>query len=105
VRTGERQCPLCEGERLLQASGLHQRLSQGETTECLTTDHFRDNRPFHRLREQRYGIGDAPDQGIRRTQGRSHPREKDQEACVLTEAHRPFEPRERARQIALAEGQ
>ena len=62
-------------------------------------------RLFHRLREQRHGVGDAPGQGVRRTQGRSHPGEIDREVRVLTDAHGPFEQGERPGQVALAEGQ
>ena len=75
VLTGERQRTLGEGVRLLQAAGQQMRLPQGEMTERLIGYHFRCNGLFHRLREQRHGVGDAPGQGIRRPQGRSHPGE------------------------------
>ena len=105
VLTGERQRALGEGVRLLQAAGQQLRLPQGETTERLIACHFRCRGLFHRLREQRHGVGDAPGQGIRRTQGRSHPGEKEREVRVLTDAHGPFEQGERPGQVALAEGQ
>ena len=60
---------------------------------------------LHRLREQRHGVGDAPSQGVRRAQGRSHPGEIEREVCVLTDAHGPFEQGECPGQVALAEGQ
>ena len=103
--TGERQRLLGEGLRLLQAASQQLRLPQGETTERLKVYPFHCSRLFHRLREQRHGVGDAPGQGIRRTQGRSHPGEKDREVRVLTDAHGPFEQGERPGQVALAEGQ
>ena len=62
-------------------------------------------RLFQRLREQRQGVGDAPAQGVRRAQDRSHPGEIDREVDVLTEGHGPFEPGEGPGQVALAEGQ
>ena len=65
----------------------------------------RCSRLFHRLREQRHGVGDAPAQGVRRPQGRSHPGEIDWEVRVLTDAHGPFEQGECPGQVALAEGQ
>ena len=74
-------------------------------TERLIAYYFRCNGLFHRLREQRHGVGDAPAQGIRRPQGRSHPGEIEREVRVLTDAHGPFEQGERPGQVALAEGQ
>ena len=91
--------------RLLQAAGQHLRLPQGETDRAPEDHRFRCSRLFHRLREQRYGVGDAPAQGVRRTQGRSHPGEIEREVRVLTEAHGPFEQGEGPGQVALAEGQ
>ena len=70
--TGKRQRTLGEGVRLLQAAGQQLRLPQGETTERLMADRFRCSGLFQRLREQRHGVGDAPGQGVRRAQGRSH---------------------------------
>src|SRR5262245_28597497 len=58
---------------------------------------------FYHLRQQWDGIGDAPGQRIRRTQGRRHPGDPGQKACVLTEAHGPFKPRERPEEVTLAE--
>ena len=103
--TGERQRTLGEGVRLLQAAGQHLRLPQGETTERLIDYRFRCNGLLHRLREQRHGVGDASGQGVRCTQGRSHPGEPDREVRFLTDAHGPFEQGERPGQVALAEGQ
>ena len=91
VLTGIRQRPLGEGVRLLQVAGQQLRLTQGETTECWKGNHFPCRGLFHRLREQRHGVGDAPAQGVRRTQRRSHPGEIDREVRVLTNAHGPFE--------------
>ena len=102
---GLRQRLLGEGLRLLQAASQQMRLPQGETTERLQPDQFPCSHLFHRLREQRHGIGDAPGQGVRRPQGRSDPGEIEWEVCVLTDAHGPFEPGECAGQVALAEGQ
>jgi hypothetical protein len=103
VRTGIRQRPLGGGLRLLQMTGRSLCFAQGETTEPLE-DCFRGIRLFHRLREQRHGVGDARVQGIRRTQGRSHLGEINRKIHLLTEAHGLFEPRERPGQVALAEG-
>ena len=105
VLTGMRQRALGEGVRLLQAASQQLRLPQGETTERLKVYSFRCSGLFHRLREQRHGVGDAPGQGICRTQGRSHPGEPAREVRVLTDAHGPFEQGERPGQVALAEGQ
>ena len=105
VLTGKRQRTLGEGVRLLQAASQHLRLPQGETTERLKGYCFHCSGLFHRLREQRHGIGDAPGQGIRRPQGRSYPGEIGWEVRVLTDAHGPFEQGERPGQVALAEGQ
>ncbi len=102
---GERQCMLGEGVRRLQAVSLRLRFPQGKTTERLKADYFRGNGPFHRLREQRYGIGDAPSQDVRRTQGCRYPGEKGQDVHILTDAHGPFEQEERPGQVAVAEAQ
>jgi hypothetical protein len=48
-----------------------------------------------------YSVGDMPGQGVRRPQGRSHPREPDREIRVLTDTYGPFELRERPGQVAL----
>ena len=69
VRTCKRQGLLSEGVRLLQAASQQLRLPQGETTERLKASHVRGNDLFHRLRQQRHGVGKAPAQGIRRAQG------------------------------------
>ena len=83
--TGERQCVLGEGVRLLQAAGQQMRLPQGETTERLMDYRFPCSALLQRLREQRHGVGDAPGQGVRRAQGRSHPGEIEREVRVLTD--------------------
>ena len=73
VRTGERQRPLGEGAAPPpggQPADAPPQERDDRAPGCLAC-HCR--RLFHRLREQRHGVGDAPDQGIRRTQGRSHP--------------------------------
>jgi hypothetical protein len=82
VLAGMRQRPLGEGLRLLQVAGQHLRLPQGETTERLIVYPVRGSGLFQRLREQRHSVGDAPAQGIRRTQGPSHPGEKEREVCT-----------------------
>ena len=105
VLAGKRQRTLSKGLRLLQAARQQMRLSKGEKTERLAVYSFRHSALLHRPREQRHGIGDAPAQGIRRTQGRSHPGEIDREFRVLTDGHSPFEQGECPAQIALAEGQ
>src|SRR5262249_34592492 len=81
------------------------RCTQGETTERLGVYSPHRSHLFHRLREQLHGVGDAPAQGIRRPQGRSHPGEIDWEVRVLTDAHGPFEQSEGPGQVALAEEQ
>ena len=91
--------------RLLQAASKQLRLPQGEPTERLKVYSFHHSGLFHRLREQRHGVGDAPTQSVRRTQGHSHHGEPDREVLVLTDAHGPFEQRKGPGQVALAEGQ
>jgi hypothetical protein len=91
--------------RLLQATGQQLRLTQGETPECRKGYRFPCRALFHRLREQRHGVGDAPAQRVRRAQGRSIQGEIAREVRLLTDVHGPFEPGERPGQIALAEGQ
>jgi hypothetical protein len=91
VFTGERQRVLGEGVRLLQAASPQMRLPQGETTEGLKYYYFRCSRLFHRLREQRHGITDAPAQSVRRSQGRSHPGEIGREVRFLADAYGTFE--------------
>ena len=90
VLTGERQRALGEGVRLLQVASQHLRFPQGETTERLTFYHVHCNGLFHRLREQRHGVNNAPAQSIRLPQGWSHPGGKECEVCVLTDIHGPF---------------
>ena len=72
VLTGVRQRALGEDVGFLQAASQQLRLSQREPTERLKVHSFHYSRLFYRLREQRHGVGDAPAQGIRRTQGRSY---------------------------------
>jgi hypothetical protein len=48
-----------------------------------------------------HSVGDMPGQGVRHTQGRSHPGEPDREIRVLTDTHGPFELGERPKQVAL----
>ena len=103
--SGECQCALGEGVRLLQAAGQQMCFPQGEATERLEACHVRCRSLFHRLREQRHSIGDASGQGIRCPQGRSHPRDKEREVRFLTDAHGPFEPGKGSVQVALAEEQ
>ena len=105
VRTGERQHPLGEGLRLLQAACQQIRLSQREKAERLHVYSCLRSRLFQRLREQRHGVGDAPAQGIRDHQGRSRPGEIYWEDRLLTETHGPFESGECPGHVALAEGQ
>ena len=76
-----------------------------EATEHLKPYAVYCNILFHRLREERHGVGDAPGQGVRRTQGRRHPGEIDWKVCLVTEANGPFEQGESLGQVALAEGQ
>ena len=96
--------PLGEGVRLLQAASQQLRFPQREATDRLKDYHFHCSRLFHRLREQRHGVGDAPTQGIRRPQGRSHPGEKGREVRFLADAYGPFEQGECPVQVTLAEG-
>ena len=105
VRTGERQRPLGEGVRLLQAAGQQMRFSQRETTQRLKACHVRGPGLFHRLRQQRHGVGDASGQDIRCPQGRSHPGDKERQVRFLTDAHGPFEQGQGPGQVALAQGQ
>jgi hypothetical protein len=71
----------------------------------LKGDRFYGNALFHRLREQRYGIGEAPAQGVCRAQSCSYQGEKEREMRLLTDVYSPFEQGERLGQVALAEGQ
>jgi hypothetical protein len=66
VLAGLRQRLLGEGAGLFQAAGQQMRLTQGETTERVKAAHCHGNGLFHGLREQRYGISNAPAQGVRR---------------------------------------
>jgi hypothetical protein len=102
---GECQCPLGKGLRLLQAAGQQVRLPQEETAECLKGYCFHCNGLFHRLREQRHGVGNAPAQGVRCPQGRSDLGEPGRKVRFPTHAQGPFEEGERPVQVALAEGQ
>jgi len=70
--TGECQRTLGEGVRLLQAAGEHVHLPQVDATARLIAHSFRCDCLLQRLCEQRYGIGDAPGQSIRRAQGLNH---------------------------------
>jgi hypothetical protein len=67
-------CSPMDGETvcLLMTAGQQLRLTQGETTKRPMTCHCCWRALFHRLREQWHGISDAPGQGVRCTQGRSH---------------------------------
>src|SRR5262245_19255809 len=71
VRTGECQGPLSEGVLLFEVVGQHLRFPQAEKTRRLTTDTSQGSFLFYRLREERYGVSNAPGQRIRRTQGSS----------------------------------
>ena len=68
-------------------------------------DPFRCHGLFHHLREQRHSVGEAPAQGVRCTQGRSHPGEIEWKVRVPTDAHGAFEQGERPGQVALAKEQ
>ena len=105
MRTGESQHPLGEGVRLLQATGQQMRFCQWETTQRLKACHVRGHGLFHRRREQRHGVGDAPRQDMRCPQGRSHPGDKEPEGRFLTDAHGPFKEGQGPGQVALAEEQ
>jgi hypothetical protein len=105
VLAGMRRHALGEGLRLLQAASQHLRLPQEETTERLMDHRFRCSCLFHRPREQRHSVGDAPAQGIRLPHVRSDPWEMCREVCIVTEAQSPFIQGECSGQIALAEGQ
>ena len=72
VLPAEHQCALGERLCLFQAARPHVFLYQWEETESLNIDSLPYHGLFHRLREQRHGVGHAPTQGIRRTQDRSH---------------------------------
>ena len=105
VRTGTRQCALGKGVRLLQTPGQHLRLAEGQRTGCVKARRCRRHGLFHRRGEELHGVGDAPGEEIRRTQGRRHPGEIDREVRVLTEVHGLFEPGECSGQIPLAQAQ
>ena len=64
-----RQRILGEGVRLLQAADQEHGLAQWRDESTLIGYHFHCHGLFHRLREERHGVGDAPGEGIRRTQG------------------------------------
>src|SRR5262245_14667569 len=75
VLTSMRQRTLGKGVRLLQVASQHLCLPQTAMTERLKVRHFHGSSLCRRLREQRYGVSDAPAQGIRCAQGCSHPGE------------------------------
>jgi hypothetical protein len=81
------------------------RIPQGEAAQHLTVYSFHHGRLFHRLREQRHSVSDAPGQGVCRTQGPSYFGGPVRKVRVLTEARGAFEQGERPGQVALAEGQ
>src|SRR5712691_11394115 len=105
VLTGERQRARGESVRLLQAARQHLCFPKGETTERLDVYSFRYSRLFHRLREQRHGVGNAPGEGVRRPQGHSRPGEPEREVRVLADACGSFEQGECLGQVTLAEKQ
>jgi hypothetical protein len=105
VCTGDRQGTFGKGLRFLQPTRQHLCLPQGEGAERLKGFRFRRSRLFHRLREQRHGLGEAPAQCICGPQRRSHPGEPGPEARFLTTTYGLFEWGERSGQVALAEGQ
>ena len=65
VLTGNSQCALGEGARLLQVANQHLCLSQSETAERLSVCSFRRRALLYRLCEQGHGVIAAPAQGIR----------------------------------------
>jgi hypothetical protein len=103
VRTGMR--PLGEDVCVLQAISQQLCFPQGETTVHLIAPHISCSHPFQRLHEQGHGVGDAPGEGVRRPQSRSHPREPERDVRGVTEGHGPFDLGERPVQVALAKEQ
>ena len=85
--------------------GEHLRLAEGQRTGCVKARRCRRHGLFHRRGEELHGVGDAPGEEIRRTQGRRHPGEIDREVRVLTEVHGLFEPGECSGNIPLAQAQ
>src|SRR5262249_24678822 len=77
----------------------------GETTQRLKASYVRCDSLFYCLRQQRYGVGKAPAQDIRRPQGRSHKGEYEWALCFLAGAYGPFEQGERPAQLTVMEGQ
>src|SRR5262245_31797973 len=102
--TGECQRPLGEGLRLLQAAGQLLRLPQGEMAGHLEVYSSHHNHLFHRLPKQGHGVGDAPAQIVRRSQGRRYPREISWEVRLVTDTYGAFKKGKRPGKIALAEG-
>jgi hypothetical protein len=60
VRTGERQCALGVGERLIQMTGERLGLPEWETTKGLEVGSSHRHALLEHLREQQYGVGDTP---------------------------------------------
>ena len=65
VLTGMHERLLGEGEGVVQAIGQQMGLPQRESTQCLKDDRMHCRRLLHRLREQGYGVNDAPGQRVR----------------------------------------
>src|SRR5262249_46465812 len=105
VRTGECQRTLGEGVRLFQAASQRLRLPQGETQGRLTSypPYCADLVPC--LREQRHGVGDAPGQGIRRSQGRGGPGGVRLDVPCPAQSKAPFEHGDGLVAVAFVEEQ
>jgi hypothetical protein len=65
VLTGMHERPLGEGVCLFQAASQQMGLPQRESTQGLKGDRFHGRRLLHRLREQGYGVDEAPGQRVR----------------------------------------
>ena len=105
MRTGKYQRALSACIRFLQAASQSMCFTQGEAAERLKARHVPCHGLFHRLRQQRDGVGNAPRQGIPCTQHRRHSGEKDRQVLFLTDTQSPFEPGEGPAQVTLAAGE
>ena len=102
MHLGECQRPLGEGVGLLQVASRHPGLPKGATVPRLQAAPLQDA-GLH-LREEPYRVVEAPTQHIRHAEVETY-RWEEREVVFPTDAHRLFEERQRALQVALAETQ
>ena len=102
VLTAERQGAPSESARFGAAADEQIDLTQASEGERRPGEEPHRGVPFHRLFEQWYSIGDTPDQGIRKPQGRSAWRKQQRDVCGLAERQAPFEQWDGLVQVAFA---